>query len=1361
LPNNPPPSRALGLPVRRPRSSHRRLVAAAPLVAALALAGCSGSGGGSVLAPGATTTQPQLQRIEYGRLVDVYGLQVTPEGSTTTLYRRDVLIGGNIRDQRPANSTLSDAEVTYDFIAADPDTLQPRLFIPRDITQKAFADAFEALDDQLRVVSPMLFGQGGAGMPFSVVPRNAAIRLSFSAPLGVGDDFFVERDPTGRVVGLRNTEAVQVLRIVGDPNQPNGFVPLPVRVIASDRTLVIDPVLLGTEGLQYQTTNNAAGLPASPDQLGANIRIAVALEGPLAIPGLRESDSTGLTGFNNAMRKSIVRDFRSGNANDTSADIARGFVRDELPLRILGEIVMYLESVEPVNAFTQEVTIYKGGVSHEIDLGDVFRFVHDASGVPFGAAEVVVDPDDDRDQPSNQHVRVRIRRVPGLETIDPRNLPGYPSLLSQREPWLKQNAPRAVCVAEYTAGDQTGRDDPRNFLRFTPGPLQIGATAPEPNEHVSPFAGAVVRFTKPVDIETVKWADTFFFAMRDLTTTASIEDFINNRPNAAGGLGMRPEAFNMAKYRTPYLITARVFDEDGSQTALRLQPTTGFYLDNTMRNPPAGADYRYFLHLISDSTDGGVRDLAGNRVDLQGTTPDRNNSVVIPFTVDTRMVGNTPVFPDNIAISVVRRFASRDEDANPSYFLPSEVQSPTTGSLAAAYPLEDMFGAFLYLDNKLQARPTTRVRVVADNLNQNPIVQQTPPGQLPNPLAWCPQYAPGHSPGDPQVGSNSATNLVQAGIQNPLNPYGARLQTVWREVDLSLSRTDPFDFNLDIEQMYWAPYTQTNLSFDEFDRTSLWLGHSEYRPAPCTGAFSAQPGMGASGLRTTFERNFLWNPSPANPQTVQSQAPRRAAYVDRPMTIDPATVVYEANGVNRFLPLPTFQKPYFTFRDETVMEQGGDAGQGSDQNDAIFPPYILSPFAMGQGRRWVDGGTGAPGNVQFVNGVGRIVHGWPRRQHRAAAAGGLLDLLRLAGTAGGCRLHRARHERLADGGDAAVEPDAGVPRRDGGSRRDADRPGALPRPGRPGLERGRGWLCDRPAADADAADGQHVLLDHDGRAEAAVRDHGRLHRHVQPAPRARGLRGSAPWPVLPDGRHAEPAGERAADVRVRVRSAAEQAAVGHVVRAAVPRGERGGRHAVVLERVDEQSDRELPGEHLQHQRAPAAAAAVGGELPARPVQGRRRALAQVGHAADAGHEHGAELVDLPLQPHRDGLRRRPEHADVRGVRGAVRGPERGLHAAPRALRQLAVRRRQQRRRLAPGVAEHRHLRPVLPVPAAVGAAMFFPPRRYRLSGVRREVGPSLAVRSMPGRSPSVSLPLARCHGRESVRRQPRQRSCLT
>ena len=108
-------------------------------------------------------------------------------------------------------------------------------------------------------------------------------------------------------------------------------------------------------------------------------------------------------------------------------------------------------------------------------------------------------------------------------------------------------------------------------------------------------------------------------------------------------------------------MTARLFDEDGSQTELRLQPLTGLYLDDTMRNPPAGADYRYFLHLISSSTDGGIRDLAGNAVDLQGTTAESSNSVVIPFTVDTRMdSGGQPFIPDNLAVSIVRRFASRE-----------------------------------------------------------------------------------------------------------------------------------------------------------------------------------------------------------------------------------------------------------------------------------------------------------------------------------------------------------------------------------------------------------------------------------------------------------------------------------------------------------------------------------------------------------------------------------------------------------------------------------------------------------------------------------------------------------------------------
>ncbi|HEX6811083.1 MAG TPA: hypothetical protein VF384_05605 [Planctomycetota bacterium] len=946
------------------------------------LAACNGSGSGNgVTVTGEAANQPELLRVEYGQLADVYclrnGVQVLydPDGAETRTppgraMGRDVMIGSDIRDERPTNSTMGDAEITYDFIGSDPDTLQPKLFIPREEASPEFRAAFDALDDELREVAPMTFGQGGPGLPYGVVPRNAALRLSFSAALGIDDSFFVERSASGAVTGLRNTEAVQLLKIVGDPNQPGGFVPLPVRVVVQPTTLVLDPVLLGTEGLQYQTSNNAAGLPPSPDQLGANIRVAVALEGPLAIPHLRENAQRGLTGRNNSSRLSVVRDFRSGNADDTSDDFARGFVRDPLPLRIVGEIVMLLEKVEEINAFTQEVTVFKNGVSHEIDRGDTMRFLVGGQQAEVVSTTVVVDPEDDRRQPEAQHVRVRIRHVHDLESIDPSNQPGYPASVPERELWLAANAPRLVLVAEYSAGGEplpgggvTG-DDPRNFLRFTPAPLNnLDGSAPAANEFVSPLAGTVVRFTKPVDMETVKTADTFFFAMRDLTSQASKDQFIATRVNNLGTLGMHPITFDEAKYRTPFLITARIFDEDSSQTSLRLQPLMGFYLDDTMRNPPAGADYRYFLHLISSSQDGGIRDLAGNAVDLQGVTAERSNSVVIPFTVDTRMNGDTPFFRDNLTVSVVRRFASKDEDAQPSYFLPAEVQAPSQTSFAPAYALEDLFGAFVYLDNKLVARETTRVRQVADNLNQSPFVAQSPIGQPPVPLAWCPQYVTPPFGQEGQIGSNSSTSLLNAGLQNPLNPYGCRLQTLWREIDLSLSRTNPFDFNLDIEQMYWAPYTQTNLSYDEFDRVSLWLGHSEFRPTPCVGDFSALASMPLSGLDNVFEKNFAWNPKSTAAGQIESQSPKRAAYIDSPLTIDPSTVVYEPNGVNRFLPLPEFQKPYFVFRDETVREQGLNAGVGTDLDASGFPPYILSPFTNGQGRRWID----QAGQTTFVN----------------------------------------------------------------------------------------------------------------------------------------------------------------------------------------------------------------------------------------------------------------------------------------------------------------------------------------------------------------------------------------------------------
>tara|TARA_R110002096_G_scaffold70968_2_gene169957 strand:- start:300 stop:4250 length:3951 start_codon:yes stop_codon:yes gene_type:complete len=953
---------------RLPKGTTVRCLATTLTVVSVALLSCTKS---STIGepPPESTVHPELVRIEHGRLVDVYALD---ESGAISLLAADVIIGPDISDQRPTNSTIGDNEILYDFLGTDPNTLQPRLLIPRRPDSQAFQQAFAALDDNLREVSAMRYGQGGTQLPYSVVPRNSAIRLTFSASLDIDDSFFVTRNAAGTVTSLRNTEAVQLLRIVGDPEGDDGFVPQPVRIIAGDRTIMLDPVLLGTEGVQYQTSNNAAGLPESSDQVSANIRVAIALDGPLAIPGLRESSARGITGRNNSGRQAIIRDFRSGNSSDTSSDLSRGFVRDSLPLRIVGAIPMYLERVEDINEFTQEVTVYKNGLSHEIDRGDVFRFQLPGAGKQVGTAEVVTDPGDDQDSPTTQHVRVRIRRLDGLAAIDPRNLPGYPAELGTREPWLVANAPSAICIAEYTAGGATGRDDPSNFLTFSPEPLTMGGARPKNNEFVSPFAGAIVRFTKPVDIESVKWADTFFFAMRDLTSEVRRDEWIASRPNNVGGIGMDPDTFNEAKYRTPYLVASRIVDEDGSQTLLRLQPIVGFYLDERMRNATPEEDYRYFLHVISNSTEGGVRDLAGNPVDLQGTTAARSNSIVIDFTLDTRKDGSTPVFEDNLAVSIVRRFAHRDEDEHPSPFLGEEVRALGSSTTARTNELADLFGAFLYFDGRLIARPTSRTRAVVDNFNQLPAV--TPPafGQPQDPLAWCPQTLFWTNfQADQRITNSAGTGFGQP-IQNPLNPAGCRLQTLWREVDVSLSRDDPFDFNLDIEQMYWMPFAEDPVLFDEFDRVSLRLGHSEYRPISSVDSVGALAQLPESGLQGAFEQNYLSNKEPTgNGNTVESSAPRAAPYTDARLTINPSVFVRAENGGNRFMPLPEFQEPYFVWRDETVLEQGGNAGGGSDVStvptNAIFPmfaPYIVSPFAMGQASTVIDG----PAGVQRVRG---------------------------------------------------------------------------------------------------------------------------------------------------------------------------------------------------------------------------------------------------------------------------------------------------------------------------------------------------------------------------------------------------------
>ncbi len=940
-----------------------RAFAAALLV--LVLGACSGSGGGGGAGGGTGSGGAQIRGVFHGRLVDVYGLRDTASGRVVELFAEDVLIGPDIQDERPPTSTKTDEEVLYDFIGTNPDNLQPRLLITRLVGSDEFEQAYGDLDNRVKNVTPALFGQDTALTPFSVVPRNAAIVVEFTSSLGVDQDFFVERDDEGRITGIKNTEAVQLLQIVGDPNDgdPQGdYRVVPCRVVPRGNLLIIDPVLLGSEGAQYQVRNNASGMPASADQVGANMRVAIAITGPLRIPAVNEAQTSPYVGFNNQGDRAVVRDFRSGNVDDNSADISRGFVRDAEPPRLIGEMLMYLERVEQGPDDTQVVTIFKNDFDHKLDRGDVLRIIDPATELVFETAEIIVEPTDDQGDQTVQHVRCIIRTVEGLEQIDPSNLPGYPSDLNEREAWLKSNAPKSVLVAEFSASrvdpdlpNVTYRDKPLNFLTFSPEPQPLSDGTPSPQgTNVSPFAEAILRFTKPVDLETVGAFDTFFFATRNVLDENAI------RSEFAEPRNIDLARLNLAKFVTPHLVASRVIDEDGSQTAVRLQPTKGFYLDEQMRleasqTPPV--ERPYFLHLLGGQD--GVRDLAGNPIDFQSAFG-AVDFIAIPFTLDTRKDNqNIPLYRDNIVVSVVRRFADIDEDEQPSVYIDDEVAKVdgATGAPlpapAEAYPLEDVFGAVVYLaDGTFQSRPTTRVTQVVDDLNQQP-----PPPQTSD-LRFCPEAIAGEA----MVASATAGVRFGQGIQNPLNPFGSRLQTLWREIDMSLSRVDPFDFNLDVEQMYWAPFTGGAITYDVFDRVSLFLGHSEYRPEPCVGSFSSLPELPNSGLRPVFADNYAHNLAPLTGGKTEDPAPH-PAYIDQQLVIEAALAFTEPNGINRYLPLPEFQEPYFVWRDETISLQGGISGKGSDVRNANqnMRPYIISPWLGGIGRLV----TGPPNALQF------------------------------------------------------------------------------------------------------------------------------------------------------------------------------------------------------------------------------------------------------------------------------------------------------------------------------------------------------------------------------------------------------------
>ncbi|MCB9920060.1 MAG: hypothetical protein H6832_16795 [Planctomycetes bacterium] len=848
----------------------------------------------------------RVVRVLAGRLVDVYGLSSTSNATGWELYRRDMIVGPDIVDERPTGTEKSDAETKYDFVGVDPASLQPRLWIPRQVGSPEFFELAAALDDKAVVIEPRAFGDDTASAPYRPIPRNAAFRIDFSKDLGLSDTFFVAKDEEGRVRGIANPEAIQLLEIVGDPRDANpvgDFRLVPTRIACRGSSVVLDPVLLGGEARSHGLSPTARGMPASPTSNSPNIRIAIALEGPLRIPGIGATgESAGLVSTNLTGRSSVVRDLRSGNSEDQSFWVAGGYLRDDTPPRIAGAIPMRLVRVEMRGPKDQRLALFKAGVNHEIDAHDTLQLYDPANpGEPLAIGEIVEDPIDDEGRPSVQHVVVRVRDASAFVDHDPSRQDDFPTDPDALDAWLQANAPICVLATEFHGE----KDDLLNFVAFSPRPRpDANATTVAANRNIAPDASIVLRFTKPIDMATVRPLDSLVFATH-----------------------AEPRIVFDAKLGTPHLVYARIVDQDGSQTTLRSAPPMGFYLDDEMRRAQNVDRFPYWLHVLGGPS--GIRDLGGKPLDFQFSDPERR-SVAVPFYLDTgKNIDGSNRYPNNLAVTIARRFLARDEDEDRS-------------------GVEDAFGAIVYAGGRIQGRPTSRVSSFVDNFNQLP----SPPAP---PLSFC---------GPGEVAPLTAATPFSLPVQNPLNPDGARLQTSWREIDLSLSRTNPFDFDLDVERIWWAPFQSTSSApkteFDLFDRMTLYLGHGERRPSPCAGLGSSLAKYQYSGLRTEFFHNYLrdmkddattWN----SKDQIRSRPAPHVAFKDKPLTISEQGTIFDPSQRVRYLPLPEFEAERFTWRDQRLLETGG--GQGL--------PFVLGPFREGTQLGW-------NGSSEFPNEDGRI-----------------------------------------------------------------------------------------------------------------------------------------------------------------------------------------------------------------------------------------------------------------------------------------------------------------------------------------------------------------------------------------------------
>lgn len=504
-----------------------------------------------------------LEKVEWGRLVDVMDVD-------GLLVAEDVLI----RDD------LVPDGIQYG-LSYNPVTEEEALTILQQAGSAAFQALLAAAEASLDVVET----KGPANAPpFPYIPRNAAVRLTFSelvdpATVGPVTIQIWSGDPPSQAVSVRYL-------VRNEPGRGKGVV-------------ILDPTISARQSSQLGLPQNSLGFPASLDSVADNLMLRFPTEvnttfgQPEVLRNLARTRAIApgpddpLVN-NQAGDPVIVRSLRTGNTSDPF----RGFLRDAVRPNLIAVQDVTVDTIEQgASATVYELTYSVDAVNcRELapKTGDVFEVGADVLLVT--AVLSVGNP-----------LALEVRATNLTEEMETPSVPDLP-----------------LGSSLGLSGRMTTRYTPQDslvqacYLEFTPA----GAVAPGQPITVDPFASVTVRFNEPMDPATV-------LSMHSLVV-AAYEDGVPAGDPTAPYLEFGPESV------ADYIDRQRGYDNDPGDPApeyggrILFGPIeVGNGGRDYMLTPLAGwtdpgADGSQFYAVALRDGGSGVLDLSGNPLDFAG-----------------------------------------------------------------------------------------------------------------------------------------------------------------------------------------------------------------------------------------------------------------------------------------------------------------------------------------------------------------------------------------------------------------------------------------------------------------------------------------------------------------------------------------------------------------------------------------------------------------------------------------------------------------------------------------------------------------------------------------------------------------------